>query len=1065
MIFTGIKKGSHLFFYLIRVFLFIEIFCVTLHVPAQQISIPRVDAMPSQPSPYEMRDWEQVAKGYDSLVFDPDLNGQYLPLIWVEPSGMNYPNHSWFGLHTAVGTYSPQNAEAINILPAVIGASLVGIDKSDQNGKNWVLMCEEFFNNRPEENVYLNHPVAVSGTDWWYDTMPNVFFYQLYSLYPNTGDFAYQFRKVADRWLEALKAMGGGTTPWRRPNMNYRAWSLSTMEPLMTGVREPEAAGAIAWIQYLAFIETGDPIFRIGAEWAMEFLDNLTQNPSYELQLPYGVLAAARMNAELGTMYDIEKMLNWCFDSEDNVRYWGVTLGNWGGYDCYGLVGEAEFEGYAFAMNTFEQVGALVPMVRYDDRFARAMGKWVLNAANAARLFYSKYLPHTHQDNETWSEQYDPESFIAYEALREVGLGSNKRPYATGDFQRSGWGATNLSLYGSSHVGILGGIIDTTHVPMILRIDVTKTDFFQKEKYPSYLYFNPHHEAKTVEIELGSDLSDIYNAVSNTFIAMGASGSVSFDIPADEAVLLVLTPAGGDIDYDLHRMRIDGVVVDYRSGQPVDNYPPRIKSLASETMPVIAGQEVEIYCTANDRDGDPITFQWESSGGFVSGSGSQVTWTAPDSTGQFTLSCTVTDGNGGKDSAHINIETVAFMNQAPRIDSLRAYPRRVHLEGMSEIRCYATDPDGDSLSFAWSARMGNLEADDSLASWTAPSDQGYYYIRCTVSDNRGGASTDSVGIAVTDTADVSTGMPIAYFPFSGNANDESGFDHHGIVRGASPAEDRFGNPDRAYYFNGSFDYIEVLNAADLNFQEAVSVCLWMKPEELFENRESYPISHGSWENRWKISIIPNGKVRWTVKTDQGVMDLDSQTLLQEEVYVHAAGVYDGSNFDIYINGALDNHTAHSGKILTTSIDLTIGQVLPNNQGYNFKGILDDIRIYNYALTAQEIFNVYQDQTSNVGMNETNTIKETCLYPNYPNPFNASTTIQYQLKHEGHVRIVIYNVVGQLILTLADEKQAAGLHSIQWDGKGRHGYPVPSGIYFYRIHFGDFEQNRKLLILE
>jgi len=160
---------------------------------AQQIPIARIELMPNLPQPYQMRNWKKVALGYDSLVFDFQLQGQYLPLIWWQNNTVNYPEHSSFGLHTVVGTTVPSSAEAINVLPAVIGASLVGIDKSNQNGNNWVLMCEEWFNRRPEENVYLNHPVASSGADWWYDTMPNVFFYQIYDLYPNTGDFAHQF--------------------------------------------------------------------------------------------------------------------------------------------------------------------------------------------------------------------------------------------------------------------------------------------------------------------------------------------------------------------------------------------------------------------------------------------------------------------------------------------------------------------------------------------------------------------------------------------------------------------------------------------------------------------------------------------------------------------------------------------------------------------------------------------------------------------------------------------------------------------------------------------------------
>jgi hypothetical protein len=169
--------------------------------------------------------------------------------------------------------------------------------------------------------------------------MPNVYFYQMNSLYPHTGDFDYQFTTVADRWLQAVQAMGGKTTPWTVPNMYYRAWSLSTMTPLASGVVEPEASGAISWLLYTAYKVKHNDAYRIGAEQAMEFLDNQTSNPAYELQLPYGVYNAARMNAEIGTDYNVQKMLDWCFEIGP-LRTWGSMVGTWGGYDVSGLIGE-----------------------------------------------------------------------------------------------------------------------------------------------------------------------------------------------------------------------------------------------------------------------------------------------------------------------------------------------------------------------------------------------------------------------------------------------------------------------------------------------------------------------------------------------------------------------------------------------------------------------------------------------------------------------------------------------------------------------------------------------------
>ena len=160
--------------------------------------------------------------------------------------------------------------------------------------------------------VFQNSPNGQTTDDWWYETMPNVFFFQLYSLYPNMEGFNTIFDSVADQMLKSVYAMGGSTTPWQILSMNYQGWDYAAMAPSpLHQHNEPEAAGAIAWILYSAFKETGNSKYRVGAELSMEYLNGLTSNPSYELQLPYGVYTAAKMNAELGTNYDVNKMLNW----------------------------------------------------------------------------------------------------------------------------------------------------------------------------------------------------------------------------------------------------------------------------------------------------------------------------------------------------------------------------------------------------------------------------------------------------------------------------------------------------------------------------------------------------------------------------------------------------------------------------------------------------------------------------------------------------------------------------------------------------------------------------------
>ncbi|MCK5738090.1 T9SS type A sorting domain-containing protein [bacterium] len=85
--------------------------------------------------------------------------------------------------------------------------------------------------------------------------------------------------------------------------------------------------------------------------------------------------------------------------------------------------------------------------------------------------------------------------------------------------------------------------------------------------------------------------------------------------------------------------------------------------------------------------------------------------------------------------------------------------------------------------------------------------------------------------------------------------------------------------------------------------------------------------------------------------------------------------------------------------------------------------------------------------------------------NYPNPFNSSTKIEYTLKEQSGVRVDIFNVSGQLVKTLINEIQSAGIHSTQWDGFDNSNIKVSSGQYYYQIKFDDSIQTKKMMLVE
>ncbi|MFQ6116444.1 MAG: FlgD immunoglobulin-like domain containing protein [bacterium] len=88
-----------------------------------------------------------------------------------------------------------------------------------------------------------------------------------------------------------------------------------------------------------------------------------------------------------------------------------------------------------------------------------------------------------------------------------------------------------------------------------------------------------------------------------------------------------------------------------------------------------------------------------------------------------------------------------------------------------------------------------------------------------------------------------------------------------------------------------------------------------------------------------------------------------------------------------------------------------------------------------------------------------------LYPNFPNPFNPETQIRFDLPEAAQVDLRIYNALGQLVRTLVDRSYSAGTFTVFWDSRDDEGKPLPSGIYFYKIKAGNFQAQRKLLLLK
>ncbi|MFW6151259.1 MAG: Ig-like domain-containing protein [Chloroflexota bacterium] len=172
------------------------------------------------------------------------------------------------------------------------------------------------------------------------------------------------------------------------------------------------------------------------------------------------------------------------------------------------------------------------------------------------------------------------------------------------------------------------------------------------------------------------------------------------------------------------------------------NSPPVLRSLQSQQECVRAGSHCRLMVIASDPDDDMLTYTWQADGGTIAGSGPVVTWNAPDKSGSYRIVVVVSDGRGGEAEEEIQVA----VSQEPVIESLTATPTRVDTGGTSTLECEAYDPEGDELSYNWSASAGSISGDGHRVEWAPPPEGGKFVIRVTVADESKGEASKHITV-------------------------------------------------------------------------------------------------------------------------------------------------------------------------------------------------------------------------------------------------------------------------------------------------------------------------------
>jgi predicted RNA-binding protein with TRAM domain len=313
-----------------------------------------------------------------------------------------------------------------------------------------------------------------------------------------------------------------------------------------------------------------------------------------------------------------------------------------------------------------------------------------------------------------------------------------------------------------------------------------------------------------------------------------------------------------------------------------------------------------------------------------------------------------------------------------------------------------------------------------------------------------GNNSEIAEITLSTTKPLDTGEAglVAHYPFDGNANDATPYNNHGVI-GGNPVFEASTHPLGAgkqnIKFDGDQDSVLVANAVHL-ISDYTTVSFWIRVDgQNTSVAEAYVIDFGHWDQRWKISLPQHLKIVWTTNGNNTqfptfISDMDSGdgNEMVKGFWWFVTMVHDGEKNIVYVNGEPVNSKPVPTKLNSTSRPLCFGSN-PIEGGQYFQGALDNVKIYNKALTAAEIAKLYNSGTTGIkdfALAEYGDVKLS------PNPVTNVLNISHTFNVKNDVKIRILDNMGRQMDGFA--ASAGDLRSGQFSIDTQ---TLTSGLYF------------------
>lgn len=382
-------------------------------------------------------------------------------------------------------------------------------------------------------------------------------------------------------------------------------------------------------------------------------------------------------------------------------------------------------------------------------------------------------------------------------------------------------------------------------------------------------------------------------------------------------------------------------------------------------------------------------------------------------------------------------------------DQVVDYNATVTLDGAG-----STDEDGVIVGYLWEQLSGTnvvlSDYEEAIVTFTAPGESTTLEFRLTVIDNNAQQATDNVVVTVGNT----TIFDVQFTEDPGTGDDcyPSLYDGQSVTISGIVTAVKPGTSPNFYLQDPSLNTWAGVYVYDTSVGPTVGdeITLTADVDDYYGLTELKDVSD--------YSINSSGN------------SIEPHSISTGDLGLLCGAV--GEQFEgmlVSVSGTIDSTNEHNSWYIddgsgTTKVDdyFFDGEWTTPLNGDTFSSI---VGVVHYYYGEYVIYPRNGDDIQTLSIDEKLMPTGFALVYNYPNPFNPTTTISYELIRDANVKIDVHNISGQKVTELVNQWQHGGKHEVSWDGTNLSGYSVTSGVYFYTLHINNDVITKKMILMK